>query len=46
MNHNDKAILNFVLSVSVIIEPPHEKTNSVVFEQVPHKPACTVTEDG
>ena len=27
-------------------EPPYEKTNNVVFEQVRHKPACTVTEDG
>ena len=27
-------------------ELPHGKTNNVVFEQVRHKPVCTVTEDG
>ena len=27
-----------------ILEPPRGKTNNVVFEQVRHKPACTVTE--
>ena len=26
-------------------EPPHGKTNNVVFDQVLHKPDCTVTED-
>ena len=28
----------------IINEPPCGKTNNVVSEQVPHKPACTVTE--
>ena len=27
-------------------EPPHEKTNNVVFEKVWHKLSCTSTEDG
>ena len=27
-------------------EPPRGKTNNVVSEQVRHKPACTVIEDG
>ena len=27
-------------------EPRHEKTNVLVFDQVRHKPGCTVTEDG
>ena len=27
-------------------EPPRGKTNNVVSEQVRHKPACTITEDG
>ena len=27
-----------------IFEPPRGKTNNVVSEQVPHKPACTSTE--
>ena len=27
-----------------IYEPPRGKTNNVVFEQVRHKPTCTVTE--
>ena len=31
---------------TVIFEPPRGKTNNVVSEQVLHKPACTVTEDG
>ena len=29
----------------VIYEPPREKTNNVVSEQVRHKPACTSTEN-
>ena len=29
----------------MIIEPPHWKTNNVVFEQVQHNLACTVTEE-
>ena len=29
-----------------INEPPHEKTNNVVFDQVRHKRACAVTEEG
>ena len=29
-----------------LFEPPRGKTNNVVSEQVRHKPACTVTEDG
>ena len=28
------------------IVPRHEKTNVLVFDQVPHKPGCTATEDG
>ena len=27
-------------------EPRHEKANLLVFDQVRHKPGCTVTEDG
>ena len=27
-------------------EPPHGKTSNVVFDQVRHKPTCTVTEGG
>ena len=27
-------------------EPPRGKTNNLVSDQVQHKPACTVTEDG
>ena len=30
----------------IIIEPPRGKTNNVVSEQVRHKQASTVTEDG
>ena len=26
-------------------EPPHEKTNNVIFKEVRHKPDCTATED-
>ena len=26
-------------------EPPHGKTNNVVFEHVQHRPVCTVTEE-
>ena len=29
-----------------IYEPPRDKTNNVVFEQVRHTPACTATEAG
>ena len=29
---------------NAIIEPPRGKANNVVFEQVRHKPTCTVTE--
>ena len=32
--------------VTKINEPRHEKTNVLVFDQVRHKPGCTVTEDG
>ena len=32
--------------VSNINEPTRGRTNNVVSEQVRHKPACTVTEDG
>ena len=28
-----------------VIEPPHGKTNNVVFEQVQHKSGCTATKD-
>ena len=27
-------------------EPVHEKTNNLDFDQVRHKPSCTITEDG
>ena len=27
-------------------ESPHEKTNNMVSEQVPHEPDCAVTEAG
>ena len=30
----------------ITCEPRHEKTNVLVFDQVRHKPGCTVTEDG
>ena len=30
----------------MLYEPVHEKTNNLGSEQVPHKPGCTVTEDG
>ena len=30
----------------ILYEPPRGKTNKVVSEQVGHKPACAVTEDG
>ena len=29
----------------IINEPPHEKTNNVIAEQVLHKPSCTSIED-
>ena len=25
--------------------PPHEKTNNVAYEQIRHKPTCTITDD-
>ena len=31
---------------SFVIEPLHKKTNNSGTDQVLHKPACTVTEDG
>ena len=31
---------------TIKIEPVREKTNNLDFDQVRHKPACTVTEDG
>ena len=34
-------VLHFTLDEN---EPPREKTNNVVSEQVPHKPTCTSTE--
>ena len=30
----------------LVNEPPHEKTNVLVSDQVRHKPVCTATEDG
>ena len=40
-------IVNSVTALKKIInEPPRGKTNNVVSEQVRHKPACIVTEDG
>ena len=35
-----------ILLYTLIYEPPHEKTNNVVSEQVQHKSGCTVTEAG
>ena len=32
-----------IMKISKTYEPPRGKTNNVVFEQVRHKPACTVT---
>ena len=34
------------LSYTMLNEPPREKTNNVVSDQVRHKPTCTVTEAG
>ena len=34
------------ISTGWSFEQPRGKTNNVVSEQVQHKPACTVTEDG
>ena len=44
----NKLFVTFVqiLSYCISYEPPRGKTNNVVSEQVPHKPGCTVTEDG
>ena len=36
--------INFLIS-ALKYEPRHEKTNVLVFDQVRHKPGCTVTED-
>ena len=42
---HDKAPINLVPQVTECTgEPPRGKTNNVVSEQVPHKPACTSTE--
>ena len=35
-----------VLLMVCIFEPPREKTNNVVSDQVRHKPVCTVIEKG
>ena len=35
-----------VANEMTLVEPHHEKTKTVVPEQVRHKPNCTVTEDG
>ena len=37
----ESAVINVNLN-----EPVHEKTNNLGSDQVRHKPACTVTEDG
>ena len=34
------------LSILLIYEPVHEKTNNLGSEKVPHKPGFTLTEDG
>ena len=34
------------LSITIVFEPPHGKTNNVVSEQAWHIPACTATEAG
>ena len=42
----DRAVLDALCrELEIIIEPSRGKTNNVVSEQVPHKLACTVTED-
>ena len=38
--------LNKVCYVGDKFEPRHEKTNNVVYEEVPRKLNCTSTEDG
>ena len=47
---NDDAILfyssNKSNKINVLNEPVHEKTNNLGSDQVRHKPACTVTDDG
>ena len=40
----DAVLVKVVILGNSIFEPPHGKTNNVVFEQVGHKPACTSTE--
>ena len=42
----DKALVSKVEILRRKYEPCREKTNSVVSEQVRHKPICTSTEDG
>ena len=34
------------VNIEFLFEPHHEKTNKVVSDQILHKLACTVTEDG
>ena len=34
------------VKTSGVNEPVHEKTNNLNSDQVPHKPGCTVTDDG
>ena len=41
IDHGDVKVNN----ARIIIEPPREKTNNVVSEQVRHKPGCTSTDD-
>ena len=41
--------VELIFQVSYLIssnEPVHEKTNNLGSDQVRHKPACTVTDDG
>ena len=45
--HTEMTIYIIIQGFSEYInEPPRGKTNNVVSDQVQHKPACTVTEDG
>ena len=34
------------VTMAILIEPRHEKTNILVSDLVRHKPGCTATEDG
>ena len=40
------AMCDLVHDVASTFELRHEKTNVLVFDQVRHKPGCSITEDG